>query len=176
MGTKVRFWMDAYKNEAASKTAGRAVFDTVPWCEKGVVGESDTVSGPVHKMLPDPREEFQAAWAAFQRDNSSEGLVGTPLREVPWLGRGEVETLLHSGVKTLEQLAGMSDATITGLPGGLAMRKKAKDMLKAAEESAPAQALAEELAKRDSEIQSLKAQIAEILESKRRKKTQAAEE
>ena len=169
MGTKIRFWMDACKNEAASKDAGRAIFDTVPWCEKGVVGEPDTVSGPVHKMQPDPREQFPAAWAAFQRDNASEGLVGTPLREVPWLGRGEVETFMHAGVKTLEQLAGMSDATITGLPGGIAMRKKAKDMIAAAASEAPLQAMQDELAKRDEQIASLREQVAELMKTRRKK-------
>jgi len=29
----VRFWMDAYRNEAKTKEAGRVIFDTVPWCE-----------------------------------------------------------------------------------------------------------------------------------------------
>jgi hypothetical protein len=168
-GVGVRFYEDAYKNEAKSKEAGLPVFDTVDWCEIRVLAERDTVCGPVAKMSPDPRQRFPEAWAKYQRDRSSEGLVGTPLREVAWLGRGEVETFKHAGVKTLEQLAAISDANVTKFPGGIALRQKAKDAIKAAKDAAPLQAMSDELAKRDVEIDSLKAQIAEILESKRKK-------
>lgn len=161
--------MDAYKNEAKSKEAGRPVFDTVPWCEIRVLGEPDTVSGPVHKMQPDPRERFAAGWAKFQQDGTSEGITGTLLKHVPWLERGDVETLAFAGIKTLENLAGVSDGAIGGIPGGLGLRTKAQEMLKAAKEEAPIQRMSDELRKRDAEIASLKAQIAEILEAKRRK-------
>lgn len=172
MGTQVRFYMDAYKNAQKSEEAGRPVFDTVPWCEIRVLGEPDTVSGPVHKMQPDPRERFAAGWAKFQQDAASEGLVGTPLKTVPWLERGDVETLAYAGIKTLEALASVSDGSIGSIPGGLALRKKAADMLKAAKDEAPLQKMADELARRDEQIAALKAQVAEVLEAKRKRKSQ----
>lgn len=172
-GVGVRFYEDAYKNEAKSKEAGRAVYDTVDWCEIKVLAERDTVVGPVHKMHPDPRQRFPEAWARYQSNRQSEGLVGTPLREVAWLGRGEVETLKAAGVKTLEQLAEIHDGNVTSLPGGIAMRKKARDTIAAAKEAAPIQRMSEELEKRDSEIASLKTQIAEILEAKRKRAAKA---
>lgn len=162
-GIAVRFWEDAYPNAAKSKEAGRPIFDTVDWCEKKVPGEHDTISGPVHKMDPDPRVLFPAAWAAYQKDKSSEGIVGTPLSEVAWLGRGEVETFKASGVRTLENLAALTDANVTHFPGGLALRQKARDAIKEAKDSAPAQRMSEELAKRDAIIADLKAQINEIV-------------
>lgn len=169
MGTQVRFWMDAYKNAEKSKEAGRPVFDTVPWCEIRVLGEPDTVSGPVHKMQPDPRERFAAGWAKFQQDNASEGIVGTPLKAVPWLERGDVETLAYAGIKTLEALASVSDGAIGSIPGGIALRRKAAEMVKAAKDEAPLQRMSDEIAKRDEQIAALKAQVAEILEAKRKK-------
>ena len=161
--------MDAYKNAQKTAEAGRPVFDTVPWCEIRVLGEPDTVSGPVHKMQPDPRERFAAGWAKFQQDNASEGLVGTPLKTVPWLERGDVETLAYAGIKTLENLASIADGSIGNIPGGLALRKKAQDMLKAAKDEAPLQRMSDELAKRDEEIKALKAQMAEVLAAKRKR-------
>lgn len=163
---QVRFWLDAYENPAKSKETGRRIYDTVPWCEIRVPGEVDTVMGPVTKMHPDPRNRFPLAWAAFQKDNSTEGLVGTPLKFVPWLERGDVETLIHAGVKTLEQLGGISDGTLSNIPGGLSLRTKAREFIKAAQDAAPMEHLSEELAKRDLEIGNLKAQIAEILRAK----------
>jgi hypothetical protein len=164
----VRFWMDAYKNAAKTAAAGLPVFDTVPWVEIRVPGETDSISGPVHRMDPDPRARFPEAWAAFQRDEKSEGMTGTPLTVVPWLEKGDVETLRYAGVKTLEQLAGLSDGVLGNIPGALSLRQKARDMTRAASDAAPLQAMSEELQKRDAEIASLKAQVAEILEVKRR--------
>lgn len=169
MGTQIRFWSDPYKNAAKTKEAGTPVFDTVPWCEIRVLGEPDTVTGPWHLMSPDNRERFKTAYAQWQRDNSTEGIIGTLLSEVPWLERGEVETLKYAGIRTLENLAEVADGSITKIPGGLAYRQKARDFLAAAKASAPMQAMSDELAKRDAEIASLKAQMADLIESKRRK-------
>lgn len=166
----VRFWEDSWKNAAESSKAGRDVFDTVTWCEIKVPGERDTVTGPVHKMQPDPRLRFPAAWAAYQKDNSTEGIVGTPLKEVAWLSRGEVETLKAAGLRTLENLADLNDANVTSLPGGLALRAKAKATIQATKDGAPLQKMAEELAKRDAQIADLKQQMADLIADRRRTK------
>lgn len=169
MGTQVRFWLDAYKNEAKSKESGMPVFDTVPWAEIRVVGETDSVSGPVHRMHPDPRERFPEAWAHWQKDNSTEGVIGTPLKMVPWLEAGEVETLRYAGIRTLENLASVADGAVTKIPGGIGLRQRAKDMLAAAKSEAPMQKMSLELAKRDEEIASLKSQIADIMADRRKR-------
>lgn len=166
----VRFWMDAYPNAAKTLEHGHPCFDTVAWCEIKVPGERDTITGPVHKMDRDPRQRFPEAWAKFQKDNGSEGLVGTPLKFLPWMERGDVETLAYVSVRTLEQLASVSDANLSNIPGGVELRKKAREYIKAAKDDAPMQRLAEEVAKKDSEIAELRAQISEILAAKQQKK------
>lgn len=164
----VRFWMDAWENPTKSAEAGRKVYDTVPWCEWRVPGESDTNGGPVHLLARegpkrDPRVRFPEAWAMFERNNASEGLVGTPVKFVAWLERGDVENLAQAGIKTLEQLASVTDANLGSIPGGLKLRQKARDFIKAAADSAPMERMSEELAKRDAIIADLKAQMAEVL-------------
>ena len=164
MGTQIRFWKDSYKNEAKSKEAGIPVFDEVDWCEIRVLGEPDTVSGPWAKMPPSTREIWKDAHAQWQKDNGSEGIIGTHLSQVAWLGRGEVETLKYLGIRTVENLASVDDAQITRIPGGLALRQKAKDMLSAAKDSAPLQRMSEELAKRDAQIRDLMEMVKELRE------------
>lgn len=166
----VRFWMDSYPNAAKTKEAGMPIYDTVPWVEIRVPGERDSVTGPVHRLHPDPRERFPEAWARWQKDNTTEGLTGTPLKNVPWIERGDVETLAYLSVRTVEQLASVTDGNIGKIPGGLALRDKARAMLKAAAEEAPMQRMADELSKRDHEIASLRAQIADIIAEKRKRK------
>lgn len=164
----VRFWEDSYPNATKTREAGTPVFDTVDWCEIKVPGERDTISGPVHRMQPDPRVRFPGAWAQYQKDKSSEGLVGMPLKEVAWLARGEVETLKAAGLKTLENLADLSDANVNCVPGGLALRAKAKAALQSAKDDAPVQKMAAELASRDAQIAELKLQMKELVEDRRR--------
>lgn len=166
----VRFFEDSWENPAKSAAAGRKIFDTVDWCEIKVPGENDNTIGPVHRFPgEDPRTRFPSAWAAYQKDRSSEGLVGTPLTEVPWLGRGEVQTFKASGIKTVEALAGVNDANVTTFPGGLALRQKARDWLKAAADSAPMQRMSEELAARDAKIKDLENQMRELIAERRKK-------
>lgn len=169
MGTQIRFWKDAYKNEAKSRDAGLPVFDTVDWYEVRVLGETDNISGPWHRASPAIQEQWKRAHEQWMRDNSTEGIIGTLLTEVPWLSSGEVETFKHAGIRTLENLADVADTSITKIPGGLAYRQKARDMLAAAKSSAHQQRMSEELAKRDAEIADLKQQMKEVLAAKRSK-------
>lgn len=169
MGTQIRFWKDSYKNAAKSAEAGLPVFDTVDWYEIRVLGEADTATGPWHRAPENVRAQWKRAHDEWTRDNATEGIIGTPLSEVPWLSKGEVETFKASGIRTLENLAEVADNAITRIPGGIAYRQKARDTLAAAKDSAHAQRMSEELAKRDEEIAALKAQMAEILEAKRKK-------
>jgi hypothetical protein len=169
VGTQIRFWQDPYKNATKSAEAGLPVFDTVDWYEIRVLGETDTSSGPWHRAPASVVEKWKRAHDEWLRDNSTEGIIGTLLSEVPWLAKGEVETFKVAGIRTLENLATVADTAITRIPGGLAYRQKARDTLAAAKDTAHTQRMSEELAKRDEEIAALKVQIAEIIEAKRKK-------
>jgi hypothetical protein len=174
VGTQIRFWKDTFKNPQRSKEAGTAIFDEVPWCEIRVLGEQDTVVGPWHLMSQNNQDRFKAAFQQWQKDESSEGIVGTHLKEVAWLSRGEVETFRVSfGIRTLEDLAAVDDGSIGKIPGGLAYRQKARDFLAAAKDSAALQRQSEELAKRDAEIAELRNQIRDITTERQKRRKQA---
>lgn len=176
MGTQIRFFKKPYRNSVKTAEAGTPVFDTVDYYEIRVLGEPDTHSGPWHRASPEVQTQWAAAYQAWTKDNATEGIIGTPLEQVPWLEAGEVETMRFAGIRTLENLANVADGSITRIPGGLALRKKAQDMLAAAKESAPVQRLSDELAKRDSIIADLQAQIREITAEKAKRRSRAAEE
>jgi hypothetical protein len=165
-GPVVRFWMDAYLNPQKTKEAGRNIYDTVPWCEIQAPGERDNVRGPVHRLFPDPRVRFPEAWEQWKRDNSTEGMVGTPLKMVSWLEPGEVETLKYAGIRTLEDLADLHDGNVTKVPGGLALRKRAQDVIRAAKEEAPLQRMSEENAKLSAEVAALREQVSALAQGR----------
>lgn len=173
MGAQIRFWKDPYKNAEKSREAGIPVFDTVDWYEVRVLGEPDNTVGPWHRAPPEIVKQWSDSYRQWQKDNATEGIIGTPLSEVAWLERGMVETLKYLGIRTLENLANVADSSIGKIPGGLALRQKSRDTLAAAKESAPLQRMSEELAKRDEQIASLEARINDLIESKRKKAKEA---
>src|SRR6185436_3220596 len=90
--------------------------------------------------------------------------IGTPLSEWPVLTRSQAEEFSSLKFFTVESVANASDANIgnLGMMGGIApyaLREKAKAFLKAAQDSSLPQHQAEELAKRDAEIEALKQEM-----------------
>lgn len=176
MGTQIRFFKKPYRNTVKTAEAGTPVFDTVDYYEIRVLGEPDTHSGPWHRASPEVQTQWAAAYQAWTKDNATEGIIGTPLEQVPWLEAGEVETMRYAGIRTLENLANVADGSITRIPGGIALRKKAQDMLAAAKESAPMQRMSDENASLRQEIASLRDQLREITTEKARRRSKAAED
>lgn len=105
-----------------------------------------------------PRE-YQA-WKANQEAPTE----GTPLREVPWISRAQVEELAFAHVKTVEQLANLSDAQLKGaVPmNGYALRDKAKLHLEQIDGAAPAEKLRAENDELKANMAVLQRQMAEL--------------
>jgi hypothetical protein len=112
-------------------------------------------------------ERFRAHYDAFKnRTALSPELVGTPLIEWPLMTRSQAEEMAFANVKTVEQLVAMSDGAASNFMGLQSLRVKAREWLKIAKEGKAAADLKSELEKRDEEINTLKAQMKELLAQK----------
>lgn len=147
------FYMTPKKDEAASIEAGRPIFKDVEYVKIIVPGGSTSVvDKPVRQ---DDRDRFRAAYEKFKAGDS-EQIVGTPLKEIPWLTRSQIEELAYLKVRTLENLAELNDSVCTSTPGMFDIKAKAKDWLKKAEGAKPFMALTAELEALRAEINALK--------------------
>lgn len=151
----VRFFIDAAKDDVASKEAGRPIYKDVEWIDIRIPGSKDNVV--VRPARPGDRERFPRHYAAFkQRIGNAEKVVGTPLAMWPILTKAQVEELKFFNIHTVEQLVGCPDSTSMNFMGIQVLKQKARDYLAAAQSAAPLAALREE-------VDALKAQNTELI-------------
>lgn len=145
----------------ASTDAGRPIYEDRECIEIRVPGDRDVI---VREVQERDKFRFPRQWAAFKA-GKGEAIVGTPLDAVPWLTRSQVEELGYFKIRTVEQLAELSDAHAQKFAGIQTLKARAKDFLAAAAGAAPAEKLRAELEQRDNEIALLKRQQAEMAEA-----------
>ena len=200
---QVRFYKRPVQQEQESIEAGRPIykeFDFVHICVAGdTLTEIDTYALPSHKT------RFPIQWANYMnRVGANEpDIVGTPVSEWPIVSKSQAEELRALKFHTVEAIAHASDLQLQrmGMAAGMspyAFRDKAKAFLNLATNAAETDkreseinSLKEELAKKDAETAKMKAetdaklaqmqdQMAAILaavgEKKTRKKAVATEE
>jgi hypothetical protein len=153
-----RFYMRPMKSEAKSIEAGRPVFEDVEFVEIFTPGDKlNVIDRPVR---PVDKQNHPSLYAAFKAGNTDVD-VGTPLKEWPGITRGQAEELAFFRVRTVEQLAAVSDNNAATMGPILALRQKARDYLERAAGSAPLEKVRAELASRDNEIEVMRRQLKE---------------
>lgn len=153
----VRFYVEAVENPAKSREAGRPIFEDMEFVEIGFPADNKRkLVAPAHEMhyvshakqQMTYAERFPAAYAAF-KDEIADFVTGTPLSEVAFLTAAKKSELKALGVVTVEQLAGLPDASIRKIGmGAREMVDNAKAFLSKSASS--------------SEVDELKRQLAEL--------------
>jgi len=167
---QVRFYKRAVKQDQESLDAGRDIykeFDFVHICVAGdTLTEIDTYALNNHKV------RFPIQWAQYMNrvGADDEEVVGTPVSEWPLVSKSQAEELRALKFKTVESVAGASDAQLQrmGMAAGMspyAFRDKARAFLNLATNAAETDkreaeinALKEELAKKELETAKMKAE------------------
>lgn len=149
------------KDEDASKEAGHAVFkdvDIARWYKKGSNGQATECRVErMPKWHPVIWQHYQASYKAWKA-GQAEPLDGTPLSEMPWITRAEVETLRAVHIRTVEDLAATTDADFGRIGmGARALRDKARAWQQTAVERGK---MTELLASRDVKIEALSGEVA----------------
>jgi hypothetical protein len=152
-GVYAKFYFFPMEDPKASAEAGRPVFADREFVEILAAGnQNNIVRRPASDM---DKKRFRRQYALFKQGDE-EQMIGTPLKEVPWITRSQVEEFAYRKIRTLEDLAGMSDAQCV-LPGMYDMKRKAEAWLKKASDAAPFTAMSAEMEALRAEIAALKA-------------------
>jgi hypothetical protein len=160
---RVDFFYDEIPDAKKTEEMGRPMFRSVEMCSIKIPGDKDNhIIGRVDRMNPDPRRRFAARYAHWKAGNATKEVEGTLLREWGLLDRAAVKSYEAVDVVTVEQLAGLSDATCQQYRGSLADRQRARDWLDKAKGLEPAAAARAENAALRSEIDALKEAIASL--------------
>ena len=119
-GLSVRFFMYPKENHRKSKEAGRPIFEDVEMVSIMAPGNRLTErTAPAHEIHYNGNiseqqtyaERFAEAYEAFKR-GVEEQLIGTPLSEMTCFTPAQIAEMRAKNVRTVEQLAGMSDTNI----------------------------------------------------------------
>jgi hypothetical protein len=136
------FFMDMERDEFASREAGREVFREIERVRIIIPGAVATIS--VKNVSDVERQRWPEAYAAFKAGQEAP-ITGTPVEEWPVLNRAMVAELRHLQIRTVEELARLSDIQVQQIGmGGMLLRERARAFLDdAAHEALTSKALAE---------------------------------
>jgi hypothetical protein len=166
-----QFYTGATKDEAASVTEGRPIFKDVPFVRIFVPGDKDNIIDQpawideAHENSHSSR--FPDEWKRF-KDGLGAAESGTPLELLPGVSKAQVEEMKYFHVRTVEQLAGMSDSNSQKFMGVRKLQAEAKAYLERAAGAAPEKRLQAELEKRDNELATLRTQVSELVAQAKR--------
>ena len=155
----VRFFSHPKQDMGATAREGRPIFQDVDYVEIAAPGDKDSVI--IRPAFEADKARFPRHYAAY-KDRNEEHLEGTPLSAWPMVTRAQVEELAFFNVKSVEQLANMSDGDAQKFMGIQKLQKLARAFLKDAKDKAPLAELQAELDERDTKISGLENQLAEM--------------
>lgn len=155
----VSFSMRPHPDKAASAKEGRPIFVSREYVTIMVPGDkTNVVTRPVQEL---DKRRFALKYAAF-KNGTQDAVSGTPLENVPWISREQVEEMKFFNIRTLEHLADMPDVHAQKFMGINKLRQRARDHIALAKEQAPALRLAQELRERDERIATMEKRLAEL--------------
>ena len=148
----VKFFYKPRQDEAATQQEGRPIFTEVVYIDIRTPGDRDNVCRPASGR---DIERFREHYDAFINRTSGPAEQGTPLTEWSQVSRAQVEELAYFNVKTVEQLASISDSNAQKFQGINMLRTKARSWL----ETSKADNVKAQVAERDAQIADLQQQL-----------------
>lgn len=166
----VEFFREPVLHPGQSREAGRAVYEERDFVRIHVPGDKTTVVvQPMDEMNRFRFAQRYEKWKAGQ----AEAVTGTPLSALPGMNPSKVEEYKFFKIVTVEQLAEANDQLGQKFMSFNSDKQRAKAFLEVAAGNAPIEKMNAELAKRDEEIETLKAQMAAIMANTKQRKVAA---
>lgn len=162
----VQFGLEPMPDDEASAKEGRPIFKEVEHIKIMQPGNKESIIlRPVTDL---DRGRFRKQYENWK--SGHEDLIeGTPLEQWPAVTRAQVEELKHFNVRTVEQLADISDAHAQKFMGINSLRRLAQEYINKGKEGALSTQMIEALKAKDNQIAALQealnglqAQVAEL--------------
>lgn len=170
----VRFYQREVENEYLTSAEGRPIKYMADFVRIEIPGDMTSIIDTL--VNEEHRKRFPIQWARFENDKTSQvEAQGTLLKDWSLLTSAQASELKHFKFYTVEQIAAASDQQIQGIGmivgmSGFSFRDKAIAFLAAAKDSSVVMQQADELRKRDVEIDELKRQVAQLAQMAEGKK------
>ena len=165
----VKFFFKPVLDKVKSSEEGRAVYKDRLYISITIPGNREPTVRVAHSGDID---RFPEHYSRF-KNRVEEPQEGTPLKEWPMITRSMAEELSFLNVKTVEQLAGMSDTHAGKLMSGYQLKQDAKEWLERTKKDVTEAGLQKELSQRDELIAKMQAQLDELTTAKPKSRAKA---
>lgn len=160
----VQFSTEAVLNKLESYRAGRNVYSDMEFISVRAPGQSLTsIHTPVTEYY---KWRFPLDYAAFKK-GQAEVVTGTPLAMWPLISPSQMKDLEHAGIRTIEQIANLSDSSAPSMRGFYALKNGAQQFLDNARDTQAASRLQAQLdqanAQNTATVAALQQQMAEMM-------------
>jgi hypothetical protein len=174
----VQFYVCPIQNKVESARAGRPIFEDVECIRIFTPGDRENVvDRPIWDEPLNPHSDtvrFRQQYEAWKAGKGTEKLQGTPLSAWGVLTRSQVEELAYFKVRTVEELANVSDGNLQKLGHGyVAVRQQARDYLAVSADNAHLTRMRAELSERDNRLEVLERQMREVAEENKKLRKKA---
>ncbi len=155
----VKFYNKPVKDEEKSLAANRSIFRDDVYIHIRIPGDKfNDVNRPA---FPEDFQRFPAHYDRFRKN--AEQIVGTPLSVLPFLSEGQVLEYAAAFIRTVEQLAGMSDVNCQKMMGSITHKAQAQQFLDRLQGADAIRAeFSDRIAKQDKEMAELREQLAKV--------------
>lgn len=158
----VAFGFHPMINQKETEARGTDVYDDVEHIKIAIPGDRNNIL--LQPSSPSYRKRFPLAYKSFQDRTATGGTAtGKPLTHWPMITRAMAWTLMAAHVRTVEMLAGLSDAHLTKFPGNIEeLRNKARAYLEDARSGAALNKALTDAQQQNATIAALQAQINQL--------------
>jgi hypothetical protein len=148
----IKFELFPHPNQTKSLEAGHPVYDDKEYITIIIPGDKNSV---IHRPVwAQDLQRFPRQYAAFKLGLTQE-VSGLPLNMWGGMTLGQAKEFEYFNVRTVEQLAEMSDGNGIGIQGFNGLKQRAQDYVATTKEQAPLLEMRAEIEKKDSEVASL---------------------
>jgi hypothetical protein len=161
----VRFFMHPWHDKTESTKEGRPIYVEKPYIEIMQPGNKDSI---IKRPASDrDKQRFPEHWRKFQAREDQDTVTGTLLEEWPGVTRSQVEELKFLNIRTVEQLAEVSDSNAQNVMGIQMLKDRARKYMEASKDAKAAEAL-EDVRSENAELRQM---LEELIAEKERPKT-----
>ena len=148
----VKFFTHPVENHEETIKEGRPMYRDAEFISIMVPGDKDNIV--VREVREQDKQRFPRHYAAYAQ-GKEELIDGTPLERWGFITMAQVEELKFFNLRTVEQLATVSDSNAQKFMGIQMLKQSAKDYIDSSKGDAPILGLQDKLFKKDQELERL---------------------
>jgi|TARA_R110001632_G_scaffold171351_4_gene290569 hypothetical protein len=160
-GLFAQFYMHPKQNAVMTLEKGRPIYDETEYIRIIVPGDKASVVERPVRMGNHPNSDnvkFAQEYAAF-KTNKEQHVTGTPLKQWPPISRSQALEMEYFNVRTVEQLAELSDVHTQKFAGLVSLRELARRFMQHANAMAPLSQMQAALDESTNAINTLNTQV-----------------